>query len=71
MLWQLIWEKNCQTIVVMGDENCFWTNLKVVGDLLITRDNDDLWIVSNKEDQVTTEFLVVFAQSRNYLIYLF
>uniref|UniRef100_A0A9J2PH80 Protein-tyrosine-phosphatase n=1 Tax=Ascaris lumbricoides TaxID=6252 RepID=A0A9J2PH80_ASCLU len=54
-LWELIWEKNCQTVVVLGGHSEFWQNIETAGELTIQRNGDDTTIISSNEDQAKIE----------------
>uniref|UniRef100_A0A914ZTD6 Protein-tyrosine-phosphatase n=1 Tax=Parascaris univalens TaxID=6257 RepID=A0A914ZTD6_PARUN len=58
-LWELIWERNCQTVVVLGGHSEFWKNIETTGELTIQRNEDDTTIISSNEDQLCVRTLSV------------
>ncbi|VDD95685.1 unnamed protein product [Enterobius vermicularis] len=59
-LWSLVWEKNCQTIVLLAGDEQFWCKtMTTAGDLRIQRMSNDMIILSNKEDQLCIRTLYV------------
>ncbi|VDM26764.1 unnamed protein product [Toxocara canis] len=69
--WELIWEKNCQTVVVLGGESEFWRGIENAGELRIQRNGDDTTIISSNEDQASKRCqFVEFMTHRNYNKYM-
>lgn len=64
-LWELIWEKNCQTVVVLGGHSEFWQNIETAGELTIQRNGDDTTIISSNEDQASIPFTVLNSTYQN------
>uniref|UniRef100_A0A0N5AN08 Protein-tyrosine-phosphatase n=1 Tax=Syphacia muris TaxID=451379 RepID=A0A0N5AN08_9BILA len=59
-LWTLVWEKNCQTVVLLAGDEDFWCRtIKRAGDLKIQQMNNDMVILSNSEDQLCVRTLYV------------
>uniref|UniRef100_A0A0K0D9L1 Protein-tyrosine-phosphatase n=1 Tax=Angiostrongylus cantonensis TaxID=6313 RepID=A0A0K0D9L1_ANGCA len=55
-LWQLVWSQNCQTIVLLGEDD-YWTGIESVENLSIQH-GDNFVLLQNNEDQVN---IVQFA----------
>ncbi|KHJ93260.1 Protein-tyrosine phosphatase [Oesophagostomum dentatum] len=56
-LWQLIWNQNCQTVVLLG-EGDYWTGIEQVNDLSIQH-GDNFVLLQNNEDQLCVRIVVV------------
>ncbi|VDM63717.1 unnamed protein product, partial [Angiostrongylus costaricensis] len=56
-LWQLVWSQNCQTIVLLGEED-YWTGIESVEDLSIQH-GDNFVLLQNNEDQLCVRVVLV------------
>ncbi|KAJ1368576.1 hypothetical protein KIN20_029733, partial [Parelaphostrongylus tenuis] len=56
-LWQLVWSQNCQTVVLLGEEE-YWTGIECVDNLNIQH-GDNFVLLQNDEDQLCVRVVVV------------
>ncbi|CAI4232912.1 unnamed protein product [Auanema sp. JU1783] len=56
-LWEMIWSKNCQTVIFLGDQS-YWSGIDRVGDMSIEH-GDNFVLLQNKEDQLCVRIIPV------------
>ncbi|KAE9416515.1 hypothetical protein Angca_002581, partial [Angiostrongylus cantonensis] len=56
-LWQLVWSQNCQTIVLLGEDD-YWTGIESVENLSIQH-GDNFVLLQNNEDQLCVRVVMV------------